>query len=429
MIESRSLKLMLNVLAISCALALFPVQVSAAVTNGWEQTDSVRSYYVNGVKTTGLAVIENQTYYFNDKGEMQTGWIVIDNKTYFFTATGQMATGWRLTDGKWRYTNEAGVMMTGMTTIEGKTYYFDENGYMVTGWFDLNGKKYYFKNTGNMTYGWAWIVDRWYYFTATGEMATGWLPYNGKWYYLNPQGQMYTGWLLYNGKWYYLYSSGEMAYNTITPDRYRVGPDGVWDGKPQIAVPAVNPPANVTLTEIGTNMVMIKWDPVSTADYYYCYWSYSMDKGFLAIKNADGSIQRFKWQANGYAIFIDAGKTIYLKVTAIKDGTESAAGALVSNAPLNGAYYPLLTDVPMPANVAYYRSSLSQNGSMAAYYYSNSTLPAGFSDDYVSLLQKNGWSVYGEDPASGGKKYLSKGSNLVIISVEGSDTIITGNIH
>ncbi|MHC1721422.1 MAG: hypothetical protein AB9844_12250 [Clostridiaceae bacterium] len=429
MSENKSVKILLNVLVISCALAFFPAHANAAVTNGWEQNETVWSYYVDGVKTTGIASIEGQTYYFNDKGEMQTGWIVIDNKTYYFTGTGQMATGWRLTEGNWRYLDESGKMVTGMKVVEDKTYYFDENGYMHTGWLDLNGKKYYFKYTGSMTHGWLWIVDRWYYFTANGEMATGWLPWNGKWYYLNPQGQMYTGWLQYNDKWYYLYSGGEMASSTITPDRYRVGPDGVWDGKPQIIEPEVNAPSGVTLKEIAPNMVNIKWKPVSNADYYYCYWSYSMDKGYIAVKNMDGSIQKFNWQSNGYAINIDTGRTVYFKVTAVNDGVESQASAIVSNAPLNGAYFPLLTDVPMPANLVYYRSSLSQNGSMAVYYYSNTLLPASFINDYASLLQNSGWSFYSEDPASGGKKYFSKGSNILIISVEGTDTVITGNIH
>lgn len=61
-------------------------------------------------------------------------------------------------------------------------------------------------------------------------MAKGWKEINGKWYYLCSTGSMAknvwkTG---AEGNWYYLGPDGVMLTNTMTPDGYRVGADGVW---------------------------------------------------------------------------------------------------------------------------------------------------------------------------------------------------------
>ena len=51
-------------------------------------------------------------------------------------------------------------------------------------------------------------------------------PYN----YLNEDGSMAAQrWILWNDKWYYLNWNGAMAVNTMTPDGYTVGSDGVWN--------------------------------------------------------------------------------------------------------------------------------------------------------------------------------------------------------
>ena len=81
-------------------------------------------------------------------------------------------------------------------------------------------------------------VSSWYYFNADGYMETGWLNEGGHWYYLHPysdgtQGYMYTGWHEIGGKWYYFSkvndsSLGAMAYDTTTPDGYKVDKDGAW---------------------------------------------------------------------------------------------------------------------------------------------------------------------------------------------------------
>jgi len=69
-------------------------------------------------------------------------------------------------------------------------------------------------------------------------MVTGWHHWQNNWYYLYPQadgnrGYMFTGWHEIGGKWYYFSkvndsSLGAMAYDTTTPDGYKVDKDGAW---------------------------------------------------------------------------------------------------------------------------------------------------------------------------------------------------------
>lgn len=85
---------------------------------------------------------------------------------------------------------------------------------------------------------WNNVCD-WYYFDENGIMATGWLKLDGNTFYLNPvsdgtRGSMVDGWNLIDGKWYYFNpvsdgTRGALYRNRVTPDGYRVGPDGAWN--------------------------------------------------------------------------------------------------------------------------------------------------------------------------------------------------------
>lgn len=89
---------------------------------------------------------------------------------------------------------------------------------------------------------WAYLPwnneHKWYYFNADGYMITGWHYWQNNYYYLYPtadgnRGYMFTGWHEIGGKWYYFSANndafmGAMAYNTTTPDGYKVNADGEW---------------------------------------------------------------------------------------------------------------------------------------------------------------------------------------------------------
>ena len=116
----------------------------------------------------------------------------------------------------------------------------------AAGSWTKEGKGWKFNYTSDRTsaLGWeyaAWNgVSGWYYFNKEGYMLIGWIEYNGRKYYLDQQretvlGRMAEGWNLLEGKWYYFNTvsdgaRGALLMNTITPDGYRVGTDGSWNG-------------------------------------------------------------------------------------------------------------------------------------------------------------------------------------------------------
>lgn len=128
----------------------------------------------------------------------------------------------------------------GMSSSESETIHYSWDKY-VDG-FKSNGNNVYGGtwekcNTGwklkkgNGMYAlsqWGLVDNNWYYFDFNGNMQTGWCLINNNWYYFKPSGEMVTGWQLINDYWYYFVESGEMLVNSITPDGYSVGNDGIW---------------------------------------------------------------------------------------------------------------------------------------------------------------------------------------------------------
>ncbi|MBQ8934106.1 MAG: InlB B-repeat-containing protein [Lachnospiraceae bacterium] len=82
----------------------------------------------------------------------------------------------------------------------------------------------------------------WYAFDEDGKMRMGWFYSEGNYFFLEKhptgyQGSMVTGWKLIDGKWYYFETvpgktQGRMYHDEVTPDGFKVGADGSWDGKP-----------------------------------------------------------------------------------------------------------------------------------------------------------------------------------------------------
>ncbi len=239
---------------------------------GWVLVDDIW-YFIDEEsheKLTGMQVIKNKTYYFNDNGEMQTGFIEIDDVTYYFDETGAMTVGWKKINNfwyhfdnsgamqiywqyigsDWYFFNINGVMQTGwLLQNTNSWYYLNSNGTMAKGWLKLNGSWFYLNNSGRMLTDWQKIGGNWYYFNNNGKMQTGWhqsgnnwlyLKSDGAmakgwqlvgktWYYFNNSGIMQRGWLKYKSCWYYLKSSGAMAtdWEKINGEWYFFGSDGV----------------------------------------------------------------------------------------------------------------------------------------------------------------------------------------------------------
>ncbi len=92
-------------------------------------------------------------------------------------------------------------------------------------------------------FAWAQVDNIWWAFDANGYMPNGWFfdaSYNS-WFYLNVNTGIQYGWQQINGSWYYLNQTntgvmGRMYANELTPDGFYVDANGVWDGKPAVAV-------------------------------------------------------------------------------------------------------------------------------------------------------------------------------------------------
>lgn len=124
--------------------------------------------------------------------------------------------------------------------VDGKWYYFNDKTNAVKGWNLIDGH-WYFLNEADNTMQTGWHADstdgNWYLLNANGTLATGWVQIAGKFYFLNntSAGATYTqnadGSWTFNGNKNLPY--GAMYKDGLTPDGYRVGPDGAWDGLPR----------------------------------------------------------------------------------------------------------------------------------------------------------------------------------------------------
>lgn len=133
------------------------------------------------------------------------------------------------------------VMQILWEKINGSWYAFNADGYLATGWvydYNLNGWYYVSENSG-MVSGWKNETQDGftYYLNTDGSLVHGWKQIDGKWYYFNE--------LVNGATWIYDAEKDAWAYNTasgrrpwgalyldaLTPDGYRVGKDGVWDGQ------------------------------------------------------------------------------------------------------------------------------------------------------------------------------------------------------
>ena len=174
--------------------------------------------------------------------------------------TGSLRGTWTLVDAenhKWTFTTSSGVMAKdGWMFIENpyakdeegrfSWFKFDANGIMEFGWIkSQNGKWYHTHavsdgNLGILHKGWYHepMDGKWYYLDEkTGAMLDGWVSLSEKYYYFTeaPLVPEQTYFQKDNGYWYYENHNrrpyGSMYQNEMTPDKYFVDQNGVWDGK------------------------------------------------------------------------------------------------------------------------------------------------------------------------------------------------------
>lgn len=160
---------------------------NVTVTVIWEKTDTS-----DNTDTPDIPYIPNIPQNTDKTDTIQDGWVEENGNWYYYTDNAA-ETGWQKIGGTWYYLDpRSGAMAeSGMQEIGGETYYF----------YDWGGMASYF-----------WYLDD-----------------EGDWYYFGGNGAMVENkWVLCGGKWYYLGSDGAMLTDTVTPDGYYVGKDGVW---------------------------------------------------------------------------------------------------------------------------------------------------------------------------------------------------------
>ena len=215
-----------------------------ALVHGWLKNGNYYYYLKNdGSISTGLCTIDEDTYFFNDSGQMlSAGWKWINKKCYYFQKDGTMAkNAWIGTS----YVDENGVWDTSKTTTSKTGWKQDKNGwwyvhadgsYTKNGWETIDGEKYYYESTGYRHIGWLYLNQTYYYFDlSTGILKTGWVKSGKYWYYMNEKGIMQTGWREIDDKWYYLNPNqggpeGAMISNcwlTINGKTYFINQSGV----------------------------------------------------------------------------------------------------------------------------------------------------------------------------------------------------------
>ena len=194
--------------------------------------------YESSSSYVGLVTIDDNTYYYNQKGELEKGkFIKIDGKLYYFSlSNGKLCKGWFSKDGKKYfadretgiisigqatignynyYFNEKGEMQTGLVTIGENKYYYQSGGPMAKGKFiKIDGNLYYFSDTDGSLYIKGWFIsdnNRYYSDSTTGTIATGLNTVNGKKYYFSNQGTMQTGAVTLEDQTYYFNDLGYMV--------------------------------------------------------------------------------------------------------------------------------------------------------------------------------------------------------------------------
>ena len=201
-----------------------------AAAVGWKQiANTVYCFDRTGEMFIGLNYVDDGYYFFGENGALKTGWIQDNGKWYYSEDDGKLCTGWNNISSKWYYFDENAASVSGLQTIKGKTYYFDADGAMQTCWQRIDGSWCYFGNDGVMVLGWQKIDGDWYYFNSSGAMRTGWQQIKEKWYYFDKDGTMKTAWQKIGGNWYRFDNSGVMltGWQKISKKWYYFDADGI----------------------------------------------------------------------------------------------------------------------------------------------------------------------------------------------------------
>lgn len=116
--------------------------------------------------------------------------------------------------------------------------------------------------------------------------------------------------------------------------------EGLWENA-VLVNPDINPPGGLRTQVIMGNQIQIGWDQAANADCYYVYYSYSYNGPYYCLTDYDGKKTAYGWTSNYSAVIsnVPYNTTVYVKVTAVKNGIESEYSNIASVTTV-GEYYP-----------------------------------------------------------------------------------------
>ena len=91
----------------------------------------------------------------------------------------------------------------------------------------------------------------------------------------------------------------------------------------------IKPPTELRAKALSSSEILISWNKVKGADYYYAYYSYSYNGPYYAFVDRFGRKTKI-YTTSLTAYGVPRGTTSYYKVTAVKDGIESDYSKAVS---------------------------------------------------------------------------------------------------
>lgn len=188
-------------------------------------------------------------------------------------------------------------------------------------------------------------------------------------------------------------------------------------------------PTNLVAAAISSSEIIIQWDKVSGADYYYLYVS-ADGVNYIPYTDKKGKKIRAEWLKSTRISNLPTNSTRYFKVTYVKKNKESDFSNVASATTFSDVkFFPLLSDVPMPNDAELYRTTTTEDD-LVNYIYITSALPLDFGDSYPKLLSDYGWEYYRtENYTDETRLYFTKDDELLLVSVSQEYTFIIGAIH
>ena len=269
--------------------------IGEASGNGWNQIKGSWYYIENNNPVTGIKLIKNVRYYFNENGLMMTNTIT---DGYVFDGDGkQVTSGWYKIGADYLYVDSStGKYVTGEKTINNKTYFFGGNGIMVTGEIFRDGKKYVYDTNGVLK--------------STSAVKSGWYLINGIYYYYEND-KPYNGW-----KGSYYISDGRMLTNTII-DGYWVGKDGKYVNSNWVKCDtnaydaSGNYYGDYMYAKSGGKLARNEWQTIGGKSYYFGS-DYRMITGIYVIS---GKVYSFDSSGRMTATLASTVKDGWLKIS------------------------------------------------------------------------------------------------------------------